>query len=162
MIYTSSDWFTTGAASGTVDISNTTLSRYNTLPSNSVCSIIFNTNGTITVQADQAAPSNWLLTGSPSEFSIRIVTTSGTLNVGTADTWLLLSSQQTFTVQQTTAGIKTFTGTMQIRRNSDLTIVDTATLSLTAELEDTGGGGAGGGGGGGVGGGGGRNPPNEN
>jgi hypothetical protein len=57
---------------------------------------------------------------------------SGTLTSGTTGAWQSLSSTRTWTKQQTTNGTSSASGTLSIRRASDATVLDTATITLTA------------------------------
>lgn len=63
-------------------------------------------------------------------YDVRMVTVSGTLTVGTADTWQALSTDREYNVSVVGIGSQLFTGTLQIRRGA--TTLDTAAISLTA------------------------------
>lgn len=63
-------------------------------------------------------------------YEVRMVTVSGTLSSGTADSWLALTSDREFNVQQTSNGSKAFSGTLEIRRNG--VVLDSGSISLTA------------------------------
>ena len=63
-------------------------------------------------------------------YDVRMVTVSGTLTVGTADTWQALLTDREYNVSVAGLGAKIFEGTLQIRRGS--TTLDTAAISLTA------------------------------
>jgi hypothetical protein len=63
-------------------------------------------------------------------YEARLVTISGTLSSGTVDTWQAISSTLEYNVQQVGVGVKTFTGTLEIRRGT--TTLDTAAIDLTA------------------------------
>jgi hypothetical protein len=60
---------------------------------------------------------------------------SGTLTSGTTGAWQSLSTTRTWQLQRTTNGTSTASFTLQIRRTSDATVMDTATISLTALRE---------------------------
>lgn len=65
-------------------------------------------------------------------YECRFDVTSGSLSSGTTGAWMSLSTTRTWTKQQVTNGTSTAIGTLQIRRTSDSTVMDTATITLTA------------------------------
>jgi hypothetical protein len=65
-------------------------------------------------------------------YEARLVTTTGTLSSGTADSWLALSSTRSWDVSQNGLGTKVFTGTLEIRVGG--VTKDTASISLTADV----------------------------
>jgi hypothetical protein len=71
------------------------------------------------------------------DFECRATITSGTLTSGSSasGSWLALSTTRTWFVEQTTIGVKTCIFTLEIRRTSDGTVLDTATIELNAEVE---------------------------
>lgn len=80
----------------------------------------------------------WLTgAGAASDYECRWTNTSGTLSLGTAGSWLSCGSDQSFTVNYTsdTPGNKSCTGTLEIRVVSTGTVVATATITLTAQVD---------------------------
>jgi hypothetical protein len=68
-------------------------------------------------------------------YEVRVTAISGTLDLGVLNTWKALSSSRGYGIIQTTPGLKTFSGTLEIRRASDGAIVSTSTLDLSANVE---------------------------
>jgi hypothetical protein len=62
--------------------------------------------------------------------------TGGTLTSGTTGTWLPLGTTRTWTLQRSggSIGTSTASGTVQIRRASDGTFLDAATITFSAEV----------------------------
>lgn len=56
-----------------------------------------------------------------------------TLTSGTTGSWLALSSTQTWSLSQTTDGTSTVALTIEIRNAVSLAVLDTATITLSAE-----------------------------
>ena len=52
-----------------------------------------------------------------------MVTSSGSLTAGTADSWLALTSDRTFEVTRSGVGTSAWTGTMQISRDGGATVL---------------------------------------
>jgi len=107
-------------------------------PTNAVCNITFNTNGTTSVSAGVTGPGpeNWMSGGSGASYWVRWTNTTGTLTTGTAGTWQQLSTARTFGVTFTTnaAGSKPCVGTVDIATDSGgVTIVATGSIDLKAE-----------------------------
>jgi hypothetical protein len=75
--------------------------------------LTFNTNGTwIGQDQDDVtyASGTWLVAGTASDYEIRLTTQSGTLSTGTADTWLSLGSQQSWSTYRDTVGLNLYEG----------------------------------------------------
>jgi hypothetical protein len=69
-----------------------------------------------------------------SSFECRATLVSGTLTSGTVGTWLNLGSNRTWTRTRTTLGVSSTTMTVEIRRASDAVVVDSASITLTADF----------------------------
>ena len=106
-------------------------------PTNAVCDLTFNTNGTCTVSGGVTSPGGgWMSGGSGASYWIRWTNTTGTLTTGTPATWQQLSTARTFGVSFTTnaAGSKNCIGTVDIATDSGgVTIVATGSVNLRAE-----------------------------
>lgn len=109
-------------------------------------SVSFNSDGTVTVVADEGGGYTFRTGGSGSDYQIYFQTNSGSLSSGTANAWLTLGSNQTIGVTRPINGTKLWTGTVIVRRASDGVEMDRANISLSATYEVEGGGGGGGGG----------------
>lgn len=105
-------------------------------PTAATAGIIFNSNGTYAA-SDGAPSGNWFsptTTGVGGSYEIRWTTTSGSLDSGTAGSWLALSSNRTFSITQSTPGNKTCVGTVEIRDTATSTVQTTCTVTLYAEV----------------------------
>lgn len=72
--------------------------------------------------------------GAASSYECYVTVTSGTLSSGTSGSWLALSSTRDWTVTRTTLGTKTCTFTVDIRKVGTTTVLDSATITLEAEV----------------------------
>lgn len=82
---------------------------------------------------------NWFfptLEGIGSIYWVRATVVSGSVSIGTTDTWLQLSTNPIWTRTQTTVGTSSVTLTLEFAADAGGTnIVDTATAVLTAEVD---------------------------
>lgn len=71
------------------------------------------------------------------DYEVRMVTGTGTVSAGSdaVDTWLALTSDREWKVTQAAAGVKTFTGTLEIRKVGDVSAIDSGSISLTALVD---------------------------
>lgn len=77
----------------------------------------------------------WETGGLPgSLYECRVTVTSGTLSSGTSGSWLSLGSTQTWTRTRSGIGSNAVTFTVEIRDANTLTVLDTATVTLTATV----------------------------
>jgi hypothetical protein len=65
-------------------------------------------------------------------YECRATMISGTLTSGTTGSWMALSSDRTWTLTRTADGTSTASFTLEIRRASDGTVMDTATIGFEA------------------------------
>lgn len=100
----------------------------------------FNTNGTYDAYnptgTTLVAAGNWAdpaVGNVGDDYEIMVTAISGSLDTGTTGAWLGLDLNRTFAISQATPGTKTFTGTLSIRRASDNTVMETVSISLSAE-----------------------------
>lgn len=98
-----------------------------------------NSAGTVVFSANPAAISppagvfeTWLVVGTAGLYEARVTVTSGSLTSGTTGTWLALSTSRQWEVSRATTGSSNVTFTLEIRRASDGTVLDTATITLAA------------------------------
>jgi hypothetical protein len=80
---------------------------------------------------------NWVTpTGQAANYEAFVTLVSGSLNGGTTGSWVALSSNRSWYISTTNPGVTTAELTVQIRRVGTGTILDTATITLTAEVSD--------------------------
>lgn len=98
---------------------------------------LFN-DGTAGYETNWADPTDglfsgeWLVSGNVSDCEARATVTSGTLSGGTSGSWLSLSSSLSWTRLRAINGVSTCIFTLEIRRTSDSTVLDTSTITLEA------------------------------
>jgi hypothetical protein len=114
-----------------VNVVNRTYSG-STTSSSITCSTSFSSAGLNTGSGQSSY--SWLLSGTASQYEIRMTTTSGTFSSGTTGSWLSLGTTRTWTRQRTSVGISTVTATVEIRDATSLVVLDTATITITAEV----------------------------
>jgi len=73
--------------------------------------------------------------GTASDYDVLVTLTSGTFSTGTTGSWLNLGTTRSWSVSRATNGSKTATATFQIRHAVSLTVLATATITLTASVE---------------------------
>lgn len=77
--------------------------------------------------------------GASNFYEARATVTSGSLTTGTTGAWLGLGTTRTWTLTQSSAGLtSTCIFTVEIRRASDSVVVDSATITLTANKDISG------------------------
>lgn len=81
-------------------------------------------------------PSEWLLSGVNSDYEVWCTVDSGTVTGSATGSWLLLSTTRSWTKTKPSSpiGLLSATITVQIRRVSDSVVLDTATITLDAEI----------------------------
>lgn len=65
------------------------------------------------------------------DYEAKMTTISGFLSSGTAGSWLALGTLRAWT-RTSSSGTQTYVGTLEIRRASDGTVLDSATITLQA------------------------------
>lgn len=106
-----------------------------TSPADSTNTYGLNADGTIT-----GPGGNWLTGGSSSDYEVRAtqvsdtITGTGTSATGTLNTWMNLGTNREWTVAATGAGNtgRRWVLTIEIRRASDLVVLDSATIDIEA------------------------------
>lgn len=87
-------------------------------------------------------PSEWYfaqpVAGIGNGFQARMVPVSGTVSVGTLNTWQTISSNRVWERSAPVSGTNTFVGTLQIRDVATLTIQDQCTITLIANAGSVG------------------------
>lgn len=125
------------AASNTINVNNATVSAHNTGSAGiasysltNVGDVRFN-NGTNTIidQGDWITPQTNM-----SLYSARMTIVSGGSTSGTFATWLNLGTTRTWTLSGGSGGVDA-TWTIEIRRDSDSALMDSATLTVHAERD---------------------------
>jgi hypothetical protein len=80
---------------------------------------------------------NWVTpTSAAADYEAFITVTSGSLTGGTTGSWVALSSTRSWYIQSTSTGTTTCVFTVQIRQVGTATVLDTATITLNAEVSD--------------------------
>jgi hypothetical protein len=130
-----------------VYLSNAAYSTTVTDPTDATTTISFTNTRDLSLGADEAPIDPfWLSAGSASDYDIRVTPLTGTFSSGSASTgtWLNLGTTRSWNVAKLVVGSKTCTATYEIRMAaSPFTVLGTATISITATVEDSGGGGGG-------------------
>lgn len=72
--------------------------------------------------------------GAASNYEALVTVTSGTLSSGTSGSWVALSSTRDWTVTRSTLGLKSCTFTVDIRKVGTTTVLDSATITIEAEV----------------------------
>ncbi len=85
-------------------------------------------SNTINDQGDWITPQTNM-----ASYECRMDVLSGTFSSGTTGAWMSLSTTRTWTKLQSVNGSSAVSGTLQIRRTSDGTVMDSATITLTAK-----------------------------
>ena len=119
-----------------VNLTNQTANSFTLSPGTAEAAYILNSNGNAQLLQDGNTTNvsgEWLVFGTNSAFEVRATLNSGSLSSGTTGTWLSLGTTRTWTVQET-AGTKTANLTIEIRRASDGTVLDSCTVDITAEV----------------------------
>jgi hypothetical protein len=123
---------------GDVSISDTEVDTGNQYPNSATAGYRLNANGNVERTIDGSnwtIIDVWLNSGAAGDYQVRLTPTSGTFDTGTTGSWLTLSSTRPWTksiVPGGGSGLESAEGTLEIRRVSNLVVLDTATLKLTA------------------------------
>lgn len=131
------DLFPTASSAAT---SNQTIVGGTVSPNDASALYEINTDGKVYQSVNAVPPSvveTWLLSGLSSDFEAMATVTSGTLTSGSNGVWTSLGSGAlAWTKVRTlnTEGSDTCVFTLSIRRVSDSVVVDTSTITLTAEV----------------------------
>jgi hypothetical protein len=86
-------------------------------------------NGSASFIEDWVTPN-----GAASNYEALVTVTSGTLSSGTSGSWVALSSTRDWSVTQSSVGTKTCVFTVDIRKVGTGTVLDSATITLDAEV----------------------------
>lgn len=122
-----------GSSGPIVSISNGSVDASATSPSSATAYYELQSDGD-TVTSDGAI-ADWLIgsvTGS--DYECRATLVSGTLSTGTTGSWLALSSPRSWTVTRSSLGSKTCTFDVEVGLVGTSTALDTARITLTAEV----------------------------
>lgn len=123
---------------GSVAISDQSPYTYNITPTSSTAEYSLKNDGVaqyIDSVGTTPISGEWLVSGSAADFEVRATATSGTLTYGTTGSWESLGTTRAWGVTRTTIGIKSCTLTIEIRRASDGVVLDSATITLSAEVD---------------------------
>jgi hypothetical protein len=121
-----------------VSITDTSDSALGPSPQEAVYQI--NANGTVYKSVLVAAYETWLIRGAASDYQVRATTVSGTTPDVASDalsTWLSLSSSRTWQLTKTGGAAGSSVScvlTIEIREAASGTVLDSATVTLSAEI----------------------------
>lgn len=120
-----------------ITITNQNLSNVTFSPTNSTNGYRLDSNGKV-YENDNASfgfLEDWVTpNGAASNYECYVTVTSGTLSSGTSGSWLSLGTTRDWTVLQTSVGVKTCTFTVDIRKIGTTTVLDSATITIEAEV----------------------------
>lgn len=108
-------------------------------PVGAFCRFTMLTDGNM-VETEGTSPPNafhqWLGSGGvASDYEVRMTTISGMLSAGTTGTWLAMTSNRFWEVEQSTTGSRTYQGTLEIRRASDSVVLDSCTITMESSVD---------------------------
>lgn len=117
-----------------VSIAHTTIFavELQNFPTDAAATIIFRASGTYGGNVPYAG--TWLNYGSASSYEIRYSPTGDAPTGSATATWLSLSTDRSWTLTETGVGIKSCSGTIEIRDASTLVVLDSATGALSVEV----------------------------
>lgn len=86
-------------------------------------------------QGGTTSQGNWVTPAGAAgaNYEVRASIVSGSLTSGTTGSWLALSSTRTWALTQSSIGSSTCVLTIEIRNATSLAVLDSATITLTAE-----------------------------
>jgi hypothetical protein len=112
-----------------------TVSRIVVDPADAYAGLRLNSSGIIEERkASYTAFETWLLSGAASDYEVRATLNTGSLTSGTTGTWLSCGTSREWLCSSTVIGISQATLTIEIRRVSDSLILESAAVSLYAEV----------------------------
>lgn len=126
-----------GTGLATVSITNQNLINVTFSPTNSTQTYRLNSNGKVYDVKNGTASliEDWVTPNSAaSNYECFVTVTSGTLSSGTSGSWLSLGTTRDWSVTQTAIGVKTCVFTVDIRKISTTTVLDSATITIEAEV----------------------------
>lgn len=121
-----------GAGGPRVQVTNQSASDTTATPFNPTASYTLANNGQ--VQTNAGVPENWIrpTSAAGNAYEARATVTSGSLTSGTTGTWLALGTSRQWTLSTIFVGTVSCVFTIEIRNATSLTILSTATITLTA------------------------------
>lgn len=125
-----------GGGGGGAEVSFIARNAYNSAVTPTDVSATWSTNSAGTDASSGEASRTWLLSGLSSDYQLFVSLTSGTLFAGTAGSWLLMNATLTYTCRRTNNidGFDLAELSCQVRRVSDLVVISTFLVTLTAEV----------------------------
>lgn len=120
-----------GGGGGSVSISDLTVLGTGT--SSATAYYQLSNDGNI-YYSNEIGTHSWLVSGSAGDFEVRATVTSGSLTSGTTGSWLSLGSAVTWSLVQTGVGGTSAVLLIQIRDASSLSVLDSANITLDAEV----------------------------
>lgn len=77
----------------------------------------------------------WRVSGASADYQVRATLQSGSITSGTTGSWLSLSTGREWSISQTSFGTGSATLLIEIRDAVTLAVLDSATVTLTAEVQ---------------------------
>ena len=119
-------------------ISNASAYTFVSSPSEATAQYLLNSDGRaqkVENSSTSDISGEWLVAGANSDFEVYATVDSGTLTSGPTGSWVSLSTSRVWTLTRGTVGLSSVDLTIEIRRASDAVVVDSATITLTAEVD---------------------------
>lgn len=131
-------WVDLFPSSPTAATTDRTVSAVSLSPTDATTSYVVNTSGVIQ-EAVNGVTTNletWILSGVSSDFEVRATAVSGAVTSGTMGTWIAATTSPVWTKNRinNASGIDTASFTLEIRRVSDSVVVDSSTITMSAEV----------------------------
>ena len=121
----------------TIEITNRTVTNTAADPGTAVATYALNNNGSITFVTGGTQTTEWMLpniAAYAARYEARATITGGTLTSGTTGSWINLGTTRTWARDRTGIGSNSCTFTLEIRDASSLQVLDSASITLTAEV----------------------------
>lgn len=127
-------------AAVTAATSDRTVSASALSPADATALYEVNFNGQVREALNNAASTfveNWLLSGVNTDYDVRATIVSGALSSGPVGVWTSGATGSAWTVARTSnlAGTTSCTFTLELRRTSDLVVIDSSTIILNATVD---------------------------
>lgn len=128
---------TTVLTGNTVNIPSGNVVDFETQPTDARAEVFFNRDGTVTSDPVGDINSTWISPNSSTvgdNYEIYVADSGADVPTGTLDTWVALSSNQSWYLLETGVGTQSCTLTISIRRTGGSTL-DTNTINLDATVD---------------------------
>lgn len=125
-----------GGVGGGAEVSFIARNAYNSAVTPIDVTTTWQTTAAGSDNSDGQASRTWLLSGAAADYELFVSVTSGSLSSGTAGAWITMNATNTYTRTRTNniAGETVVEIACQCRRASDLVVIATWNVSITAEV----------------------------